>query len=205
MNTDGVQDQPGPNGERYNGSITFQLIKPNTPPGHLELNGPNATYGWRVKQAHFKQWVLAEYAGFWHHPNGECYDDPDWIPDPPQDFGGTDGGETPAPGSADPKGGTFGLGLAVVNIVTSTSVDGLTVTTVYTYNDGTTHLRRETQNEDGTITVYQVFRDGSTETATFFPDSRGGEPGYIDPNTGSPIELEGERPTGRQSWRDITD
>jgi hypothetical protein len=28
----GVQDQPGPNGERFNGSIAFQLIKPETPP-----------------------------------------------------------------------------------------------------------------------------------------------------------------------------
>ena len=203
MDTDGTNTDAGPNGERFNGSLAFQLIRADTPAEQLELNGPNAKYGWRVKQAAFKEYVLAEYATFWHHPNGECYHEANWVPDPPEDFDFSDKSEEPAPGSADPKGGTFGIGLAIVNIEVVTSEDGLTVTTTYTYNDGSTHVRTETQNEDGSVTVHQVFRDGSEETVTFFPGARGGTPGYIDPNTGSPIEDPTMDPNRRQSWRDI--
>ena len=40
-------------------------------------------YGWRVKAANFTTYVLAEYTLFWHHPNGKCYGEADWVPDPP--------------------------------------------------------------------------------------------------------------------------
>jgi hypothetical protein len=81
---------------------------------------------------------------------------------------------------------------------------GLTTTTVITYNDGTTHTRTETQNDDGSTTIHQIFRDGTEETVTI-ADGRGGDAGYVDPNTGSPIEGRLERAEGRQSWRDIVD
>ncbi len=183
--------------------MTFQLIKANTPASALELNGPDVRYGWRVKAANFKDYVLAEYTTFWHHPNGECYHDSGWIPDPPEDFEGGDKSEERAPGSADPRGGTFGIGVAIIDQQVIVSNGGLTTTTIITYNDGTSHTRIETKNDDGSTTVYQKFRDGTEETVTL-SEGRGGDAGYIDPNTGSPLEGElGQE--GRQSWRDIID
>jgi hypothetical protein len=200
VETDGEQDPPGKNGERFNGSFTIQLIKSTTPANALELNGPDVRYGWRVKAGVFKQYVLAEYTAFWHHPNGACYHDDDWIPDPPEDFDGAGKSETPAPGSADPKGGTFGIGFAIIDQEVVVSNGGLTTTTTITYNDGSTHIRTETQNDDGSTTIHQIFRDGTEETVTI-TEGRGGDAGFIDPNTGSPIE--GGEDEGRQSWRDI--
>jgi len=202
ITTTGVQTPPGPNGERFNGALAIQLIKPETPASALELNGPDVRYGWRVKAGTpFRQYVLAEYTAFWHHPNGLCYGETGWIPDPAEDFDSKAEYEEPAPGSADPRGGTFGLGLAIVNQEVIVSNGGLTTTTIITYNDGTTHTRTETENDDGSTTIHQIFRDGTTETVTI-TEGRGGDAGYIDPNTGSPIEGEGVN-EGRQSWRDI--
>lgn len=193
----------GKNGERFNGAFTIQLIKPTTPPEVLELNGPDPRYGWRVKTGAVNKYVLAEYTAFWHHPNGLCYDQDDWVPDPPEDFDGGDKSEDRAPGSADPRGGTFGIGVAIIDQQITVSPDGSTTTTITTYNDDKTHIRIETKNDDGSTTVYQKFRDGTEETVTL-SEGRGGDAGYIDPNTGSPLEGElGQE--GRQSWRDIID
>ena len=202
VNSEGVVDSPGKNGERFNGAITFQLIKSDTPYGHVELNGPDATYGWRVKQEHFKSHVLAEYTSFWHHPNKKCYDDADWVPDPPEDFDSGDKTEERAPGSADPRDGAFGAGLVVVSINVTVSDDGLVTTTITTYSDNSAYTKVETQNDDGTTTIYQQFRDGTEETIISY-SGRGGKAGYIDPNTGSPIERTAVEQTGRMSWRDI--
>jgi hypothetical protein len=192
---------PGKNNERFNGSFTIQLIKPDTPPGQIKLNGPDVRYGWRVKDSQFTRYVLAEYTAFWHHPNKLCYDEDAWVPDPPEDFDGGGKSETPAPGSKDPRGGTFGFGLAIVSEEVTVSEDGLTTTTVWTYNDGSTHTRSVTENDDGSTTVHQIFRDGTEETVTL-SEGRGGDAGYVDPNTGSPVEGRlGEE--GRQSWREI--
>ena len=76
---DGTTQTPGLNGERFNGSLAIQIIKPDTPPEHLELNGPDVSYGWRVRQDKFTDHVLAEYTVFWHHPNKLCYDDAAWV------------------------------------------------------------------------------------------------------------------------------
>ncbi len=40
VNFDGSDQTPGLNGERLNGALTIQIIKPNTPADALELNGP---------------------------------------------------------------------------------------------------------------------------------------------------------------------
>jgi len=200
VETDGVQSPPGPNGERYNGALTIQLIKADTPSTALELNGPDVRYGWRIKASAFPQHVLAEYTVFWHHPNGECYHEPGWVPDPPEDFEGKATAEEPAPGSADPRGGIFGIGLAIIS--QTTTVNGNSTTVVITYNDGSTHTRTDTVNDDGSTTVHQVFRDGTEETVTIH-EGRGGDAGYIDPNTGSPLEY--SRDEGRKSWRDLVD
>ena len=80
VNDDGSTDDVGPKGERFNGALTVTIIKHDTPADALELNVPGEPeYGWRVKVTAapnpFAQWVLAEYTMFWHHPNGECYND----------------------------------------------------------------------------------------------------------------------------------
>ncbi len=198
----GGSSDPGPNGERFNGAFAIQLIKASTPANALELNGPNVRYGWRVKSAVFKSYVLAEYTAFWHHPNGKCYGQNGWIPDPAEDFGSKAKSGTPAAGSADPKGGTFGIGLAIINQEVVVSNGGLTTTTTITYNDGSTHVTTKTDNGDGSTTIHQIFRDGTEETVTI-SEGRGGDSSYVDPNTGSPMESRLQRAEGRQSWRDI--
>ena len=198
---DGESKTPGPNGERFNGALTIQLIKPDTPPGQIELNGPNVSYGWRVKEAQFIKYVLAEYTAFWHHPNKHCYDDSDWVPDPPEDFDSDDKTKEPAPGSADPKDGIFGF--AIVQSSTTTSVDGLVTTTVATYSDGTTWTKVVTVDDEGNIvSIYQIFRDGTEDTYIPGEEGDGGEAGFVDPNTGSPIELKAVENEGRQTWRE---
>jgi len=202
VETSGADKTPGKNGERFNGAIAFQLIKPATSAEQIELNGPNVSYGWRVKAEFFKAQVLAEFVSFWHHPNKLCYDDNDWIPDPPEDFDSDGKTEEPALGSADPRDGAFGEGLVVISEIVAVSVDGLVTTTVTTYSDNSTYIKTETENDDGSITIYQKFRDGTEETVVSYT-GRGGKASYIDPNTGSPIERTAVEQTGRMSWRDI--
>jgi hypothetical protein len=110
VSSTGVGTRNGLFGERYNGALTIQLIKSNTPDSAIELNYPagGAKYGWRLKQATFMTHILAEWTYFWHHDNGKCYGDPGWVIDPPQD--NSTGGKTQqkAPGSADPNINTIG-------------------------------------------------------------------------------------------------
>jgi hypothetical protein len=194
----------GLNGERFDGAFTIQVIKADTPPGHLEWNGLDVSYGWRVKQANFSEHVLAEYTSFWHHPNKYCYGNDAWIPDPPEDFDSDSKTKVAAVGSADPKDGVFGAGLAVIDITTTVSVDGLVSTTVYTYSDDTTYTRTVTQNNNDSITTRSVFRDGTEETVISYVGG-GGVAGFIDPNTGSPEEELSTGVIGRQTWRDLVD
>jgi hypothetical protein len=101
----GVSLTTGENGERHNGAFTIQIIDANTPASALELNYPNDTrYGWRVKDSLISQWVIGEYAAFWHHSNGLCYGDKKWKKDAPQDtiFSGGGSGST---NSGDPTQG----------------------------------------------------------------------------------------------------
>ena len=37
-----------------------------------------------------KSYQLAQYALYWHHPNGKCYGDAGWVKNPPQDMTGSD-------------------------------------------------------------------------------------------------------------------
>jgi len=197
VNALGVQDTPGPNGERFNGALTMQLIKPETPASALELNGPDVTYGWRVKLSSFLDYVLAEYTTFWHHPNKYCYDDAGWIPDPAEDTKAASA-TPPPPGTGDPTGGSFGT--AVTS--RTTTVSGNTTTTTSTYSDGTSYIRSETLNADGSTTITQTFRDGTTSTVTVYP-GEGGKASFVDPGSGSPLEDLPLLEQGRQSWRDI--
>ncbi len=206
----------GPNGERFDGALTIQIIKDTTPASALELNhadsnkngdGTNgasntispsdrAKYGWRVKQSEFKNYVLAEYTAYWHHPNDLCYGEIGWTAAAPEDTISDATAKTPTTGSADPKDGIFSAGLAVKK-VTST-VNGNTKTTITTYSDNSTYTKVEVTNGDGTITVTQTFRDGSTVVTTLGTTSKG-DSGIIS----SPEEDNSVGATGRQSWWEI--
>ncbi len=175
VNADGSPSKgskAGPNGERYNGALTLQLIRHDTPASALELNYPDGgpKYGWRVKQSQFTTYVLAEYTVFWHHDNKKCYGDSGWVPNPPEDTSPPGTKLTPAAGSEDPKFGTFVAGASVVSITTTTS--GNTTTTEIRYSDGKTYTRMETQNPDGTRTITQILPDGTTIT-TIVPAANG--------------------------------
>jgi len=199
----GESKGPGKNGERFNGALTIQLIRPDTPPGHTELNGPDVSYGRRVKLAQFTNYVLVEYTAFWHHPNGECYHDDSWVTDPPQKFDFRDKFNDKAEGSADPTDGVFTGGLAVVGPPV-VKIDGSVTTTTVTYSDGTQYVKTETKNYDGSTTIHSRFRDGEEETVTIYTGD-GGKAGFIDPNTGSPEEEVSTGVRGRQSWRETED
>lgn len=192
----------GPNGERFNGAIALQLIKPTTPSSALELNGPDVTYGWRVKQADFLTYVIAEYTSFWHHPNGACYGDVDWVADAPEDFVSDTVPQTPAPGSADPKDGVFSSGLAIISVDTSVSPNGLVTTITTVYSDGSEYVQVTTVGTDGSTTIHSRFRDGTEETVVVYTGD-GGNADAIDPSTGSPEEELSTGLTGRQTWREL--
>ncbi|NVO05322.1 MAG: hypothetical protein HXX19_04965, partial [Rhodoferax sp.] len=73
----GSSGTPGTNtGVRHNGAITVQIIKSTTPDTALELNyAGHPEYGYRIKSANFYEYVLAEYAIYWHHPSRVCFGD----------------------------------------------------------------------------------------------------------------------------------
>lgn len=112
VSSTGVSTTPGPNNEHHNGALTIQIVKATTPGSALQLNhsGGDVRYGWRLKSAEFKNYILAEYTAFWHHANGKCYGNSGWVPNPAQDTGASSSTTTtPAVGASDPKNGSFVL------------------------------------------------------------------------------------------------
>ncbi len=200
----------GPNGERFDGALTIQIIKASTPASALELNhngnggltnSERVKYGWRVKQSEFIKYVLAEYTSFWHHPNKFCYGDAGWVADAPEDFISNAKTLIPAAGSADPTDGVFSGGLAVLSTINT--IVGSTSTTVVTYSDNSTYTKSEVTNSDGSITVTQTYRDGSTDVTTINNGSGGSSASYIDPSKGSPKEESETGQVGRISWQEL--
>lgn len=189
-NTNNHKGLKGQYDERFNGALTIQIIRASTPATALEPNGTGgAKYGWRVKQANFTSYVLAEYTAYWHHPNNKCYGETLWVPNPPEDHVADAIPQDPAIGSADPKDGIFSLvGTGTASTVTSTST-----------------------NADGTITVTTVVThaDGSHTTTTAITDA-GGAVGVV---TGGAVGASGEvnptgengnqLPFGRINWREL--
>ena len=208
----------GPNGERFDGALTIQIIKDTTPASALELNHANsnkngdgtngtsagmsdsdrARYGWRVIQSEFTKYVLAEYTTYWHHPNGICYGESNWNASAPEDLISDAIPKTPATGSADPKDGIFSAGLAVKSVTSTVSGGGGTKTTVTTYSDNSTYTKVEVINGNGSTTVTQTFRDGTTAVTTL-STTTAGQSGM----TLSPEEDISKGATGRQSWWEI--
>jgi hypothetical protein len=146
-------------GARHNGALVVQIIRDSTPNSAIEQNvSGRPEYGWRVKSAQYATYVLAEYATYWHHPNGKCYGSTGWTKLPPTDAGAS----TPsakAAGSTDPKlgdlsAGTGGAGGTITSV--TTTVVGAVTTTVINYADGTHATIVRTVNADGSVTIVTV-------------------------------------------------
>ena len=146
-------------GARHNGALVVQLIRDTTPDSAIEQNvSGRPEYGWRVKSSLYSSYVLAEYATYWHHPNGKCYSSSGWTKIPPTDTGASTP-STKAAGSTDPKlgdlsAGTGGAGGTITSV--TTTVVGAVTTTVINYADGTQATIVRTVNADGSVTIVTV-------------------------------------------------
>ncbi len=146
-------------GVRHNGALVVQLIRDTTPDSAIEQNvSGRPEYGWRVKSSLYSSYVLAEYATYWHHPNGKCYNSSGWTKTPPTDTGASTP-STKAAGSTDPKlgdlsAGTGGGGGTITSV--TTTVVGAVTTTVINYADGTYATIVRTVNADGSVTIVTV-------------------------------------------------
>jgi type IV pilus assembly protein PilY1 len=186
-------------GARHNGALTFQLIAANTPNSAIELNLPGRPeYGWRVKSSEFKNYVLAEYNTYWHHPNGKCYGDTGWSKTPGPDNGSSTAG-TKAAGSTDPKIGELGVGAGSITDITTT-IAGDVTTTVITYSSGLTATIKRTANRTGGVL------DGSVTIVT--KDTQGKETTQVIASAKGSIRSGGDERglqarTGRISWREL--
>jgi len=183
---------PGPEGSLYNGALTLQLVKRDTPASALESNAANRDprYGWRLKAGERDKWLLAEYTAFWHHPANGCHGSRGWIPDPAQDTSPTGkAGATPK-GSGDPTGSLGGpVSLAGIR----RADDGVHLNLLF--DDGST----ASVPADGTG-LRLLYRDGTaadrlSELSPFLnADSRATPTG---PRRAIPR-------SGRHNWREFT-
>ena len=198
----GSTDQTTATGVRHNGALVVQIIAASTPQSAIEQNvAGRPEYGWRVKAAYYSTYVLAEYAIYWHHPNGKCYQDGGWTKAPPQDNGGSNA-ISPAAGSTDPKlGDLSGVGGGSVTSVTTVVNGNVTLTTI-TYSSGRTATIERTTNADGTVTI--VTRDADCVLAG---SSCVGVTEIVQAASGSSLSGGDERgsnaTTGRVSWHEI--
>lgn len=186
-------------GARHNGALVFQIIRDTTPNSALELNvAGRPEYGWRVKSGLYSNYVLAEYATYWHHPNGKCYGTAGWTKTPAAD-NGSSSLSTKEIGSTDPHlgdlsaGGTGGSG--TITSVTTTIVGNVT-TTVVTYSDGTRATITRTANSDGTVTIVTVDALGVRTVQTI-----ANADGSL--STGGDERGRQAAHTGRISWREL--
>jgi Tfp pilus tip-associated adhesin PilY1 len=185
-------------GARHNGALVVQIIKDTTPNSAIEQNvAGRPEYGWRVKSALYATYVLAEYATYWHHPNGKCYNSTGWTKTPGADDGASDP-SAKAAGSTDPKIGDLsaggGSGVTIVSV--TTTVDGNVTTTVITYSNGSrATIVRTVNTSDGTVTIVTTDALGNTTSQTIA-------------NTEGSVTTGGDERglqarTGRVSWREL--
>lgn len=184
-------------GARHNGALVLQIIRDTTPNSAIEQNvSGRPEYGWRVKSAQFKDYVLAEYALYWHHPNGKCYNSTGWTKTPGVD----NGSSTPsakAAGSTDPKLGDLsaggGGGVSLVSV--TTTVSGNVSTTILVYSNGTQASIVRTANTDGSVRIVTTDAQGNvTDQSIANSDGSlvaGGDEAGLQPRT------------GRISWREL--
>jgi Tfp pilus tip-associated adhesin PilY1 len=117
-----------PLNEWRNGALTIQIIKDTTKDTYVRLNvAGRPDLGYRLKDDKTSQdYLLAEYTIFWHNPTlksdgtyqtkeenpttfsrGQCMGSAFWSMAPPKETTSHAPSATPAPGSTDPKEGSF--------------------------------------------------------------------------------------------------
>ncbi|MEI7536432.1 MAG: hypothetical protein WCJ76_04445, partial [Comamonadaceae bacterium] len=186
-------------GVRHGGALTFQLIRDTTPTSAIEMNvAGRPEYGWRVISSQYANYVLMEYATYWHQPNAKCFNSSGWTKTPPADTGTT----TPvakAAGSTDPKignlAGSSGGAGGTITSVTTTIVGAVTTTTI-NYSDGTHATITSTVNADGSVTIVTVDALNVTTTQTVANSA-----GSL--KTGGDERARQSARTGRISWREL--
>lgn len=183
---------PGPEGSLYNGALTLQLVKRDTPASALEPNAANQDpgYGWRVKAGERSKWLLAEYTAFWHHPGNGCFGSRLWKPNPSQDTAPSRAAGSTPTGSGDPIG-LPGEAIALAGIRTSANASGLLLlfTDGRTANTNAAEAGLRLQYRDGTTT------DRLTALTPFLnADARATPTG---PRRAIPS-------SGRYNWREFT-
>ncbi len=186
-------------GARHNGALTFQLIRDTTPNSAIEQNvAGRPEYGWRVKSDQYANYVLMEYATYWHHPNGKCFNSSGWTKTPPADTG-TSTTVAKAAGSTDPHigslAGSSGGSGGTITSVTTTIVGNVTTTTIM-YSDGTHATITSTVNSDGSVTIVTVDALNVTTTQTVASSA-----GSL--KTGGDERARQAARTGRISWREL--
>jgi hypothetical protein len=176
----------------------IQIIRDTTPNSAIEQNvAGRPEYGWRVKSGVFSNYVLMEYATYWHHPNDKCYNVTGWTKTPPADNGGSKL-QAKAIGSTDPKIGNLSAGSSGSGTITSTTttIVGNVTTTVISYTVGANATIVRTANADGTVTIVTTDTLGAVTTQTIA-------------NTDGSLKTGGDERghqaarTGRVSWREL--
>ncbi len=99
-----------------NGSLTFQLIKENTPDSAIEMGSAagDPAFGYRVKVSDRKNYLLAEWTVFWHNKVTSCYGMASWHKNPGPDTSAPGDVVAPTPGALDPPWGDLGSVESVV-------------------------------------------------------------------------------------------
>jgi hypothetical protein len=219
--TDGPGTAGTTTGARHGGALTVQIIKDTTPQSAIEQNvSGRPEYGYRVNQANFYTYVLAEYIIYWHHPRNMCYSTSGtawkltnnngdawntpalmtgngWTKAPPPDNAVSTANGTPATGSTDPKIGVFGTSTGCTS---TTTVSGNVTTTTTTCTDGTSTTIVQTANNNGTVTVVTTnyAADGSVLSTTT----------SVVANASGSVKTGGDERglqarTGRVSWHEL--
>jgi hypothetical protein len=196
-------------GARHNGALVIQIIRDTTDNTEIEQNvAGRPEYGWRVKSQYFFKNVLVEYATYWHHPNGLCYNSSKsvnsntglvWTKTPAADNGASTL-QAKAFGSTDPKLGDLSAigsgsgGGTIQSIVPTTS--GNVTTTLITYTDGSFATIVRTANADGSVTI--VTTDALKNVTT---QNLANAEGSL--KTGGDERARQAARSGRISWREL--
>jgi len=201
---------PAPNKLQKNGALTFQLIKASTPDDKIQLADAKGDpkYGYRIKDSERSSYLLGEWTVFWHHPNGECFHESGWVPDPPKDTDPPGAVVAPTPGALDPPWGDLGT---VVSTTTKVVDDPDQADAKFTIRV------TETTYSTGTIVRKEEYLEGTKlkrTVITIIPPSPGGTPsvagsGGISQALGVSSTLTGYQQTrnsgklGRVSWHEL--
>jgi PilC-like protein with beta-propeller domain len=201
----------GPAGEYRNGALVFQLIKDTTPDSAIQLSqAGDPRYGYRLKNANYSSYILAEWSTFWHHPNKACMGDAGWTQTPPQDTDPSSAKQTsPAAGSEDPPRDTFGSVISTTTGTgTETTTDSKGKTVLYTVETTTTTY------SSGAQVIVKVYKDAGGKVKDTVITVVPGQPtagggGGPNQSLSAPNTVTGYQQTrnsgklGRVTWREV--